>query len=240
MSKKFIAVCLGIVMVFSALIGAASAPAVTKVTAEIKAIIKVKLNGNTVTMKDAKGVLTPPLIYKSKVYLPADVLMGQLGIAYEYNVKTGAVTLGERLGEGISFIVGCKYKFDDRANNDDAGITKDEAKLSIGDQAYGLGFYAVDPMTREAYAPMLTLYPAKKFQKLTFTAGAEKSGKCLVTVREGTNEDGTLLKEVKLEDGQRTETTEVDIGAYDTVTIRLVGESNNAEEKAVVGDIYLK
>jgi len=94
MKKKWI-LMLAVVMLFAFTAGVVAAPAVQEITANLATDIKITLNGNAWTPKDADGSTMAPIVYNGRTYLPVRAIGEALGVKVDWNNDTRTVILGE-------------------------------------------------------------------------------------------------------------------------------------------------
>jgi hypothetical protein len=94
MKKKWI-LMLAVVMLFAFTAGVVAAPDVQQITAKLANDVKITLNGNAWTPKDADGSTMVPISYKGRTYLPVRAIGEALGVKVDWNSETRTVILGE-------------------------------------------------------------------------------------------------------------------------------------------------
>jgi len=94
MKKKWI-LMLAVVMLFAFTAGVVAAPAVQEITANLATDIKITLNGNAWTPKDADGSTMAPIVYNGRTYLPVRAIGEALGVKVDWKQDTRTVILGE-------------------------------------------------------------------------------------------------------------------------------------------------
>ncbi|MDD2372521.1 MAG: stalk domain-containing protein [Syntrophomonadaceae bacterium] len=94
MKKKWI-LMLAVVMLFAFTAGVVAAPAVQEITANLANDVKITLNGNAWTPKDADGSTMVPILYQGRTYLPVRAVGEALGLKVDWDKDTRTVILGE-------------------------------------------------------------------------------------------------------------------------------------------------
>jgi hypothetical protein len=94
MKRKWI-VMLAVIMLFAFTAGVVAAPAVQEITANLANDVKITLNGNAWTPKDADGSTMVPILYQGRTYLPVRAIGEALGVKVNWDNDTRTVILGE-------------------------------------------------------------------------------------------------------------------------------------------------
>jgi len=94
MKRKWI-VMLAVIMLFAFTAGVVAAPAVQEITANLANDVKITLNGNAWTPKDADGSTMVPILYNGRTYLPVRAVGEALKVKVDWDANTRTVILGE-------------------------------------------------------------------------------------------------------------------------------------------------
>ncbi|GAB1157538.1 hypothetical protein YWY31_35630 [Paenibacillus illinoisensis] len=198
--------------------GALAATGLEPIKAYLNSKISLKMNGETVTAKDANGKTVLPITYNGTTYLPVRAVGTLLGTEITYDSATSSVLIG---GE-----------------NETGPVTKDKVTLST------LGTTVLGSTAWHTKDPAETTYKGKDYKDVYLHTDSVKQGDdfqimtgkkysslhlelaALVGNQEiqVINQDNTVLKKLSISPGSGLVSLDVDVSGTEAVFVEIVSE----------------
>ncbi|HEX3030344.1 MAG TPA: hypothetical protein VHT34_13840 [Clostridia bacterium] len=232
-SKKVLAITLALVFIVGSFSGVMAATTIIKIQAEQNTKAVIKINGNTVDLRDANKSKIFPIMYKGKQYLPADVF-ALIGKAYNYDSKTVTSWIGEKPGKGVDLLkVAVKGDYDYYT---DACKTLDKKLLEYNGKTFACGFvFKSIKNSSENYA-YYDYNLNNKYQKLNAVL-VSKSGSPKFIFKD--LDSNVELQSVILNEGESS-VVSVDIGAVKNLRIYVDVSDSDGNTNGIIAEPYLK
>lgn len=138
--RGYLAGVLTFVILFSLGTAAFAGDTMKSLSVKIDTKVKVFLNGTAFTVKDDKGKAVKPLYYNGTYYLPVKAIANAGELAYNFDVKTKSMSLGQL--SNFVYVDAKMYK-------DFYGtmFTKDPAKVVFNDKTFKTAITNIAPLT---------------------------------------------------------------------------------------------
>ncbi len=236
MNKKLIAIILSIVCVFSAIAGAVAASNSQTISAVLSFNTPIKYNGVVQEFKDATGKTVYPIMYEGTTYLPVRAVCGLANIPVDWDAATGTVLLGEK---DKTIVNDELYKMSTSIWVD-GKVTSDPSELVIDGLAYDYGIVAGSTTGDGANQCWRIGYflTNQKYSKLHVKALCREGDTGTLVFRKN-DENGSVLKEVKLTDGI-SQDVEINVTGSDKVWLGVYRDKGKDHNYIVITDMYLK
>lgn len=237
MKKRVLAIILAVACIGSMFIGAIAASNSQSVQALLSFDTTIKFNGVTQEFKDAAGSRVYPLMYEGTTYLPVRAVCGLAGIAVDWDGATRTVILGEKDKVKVNESI---FKFGNSIWTQ-GKVTSDMSELVIDGQGYDFGIvaYSETGVGSSQCWDIGEFNTQQKYSKLEAKALATESANMTLVFRKD-NEDGTVLKEVKLGGGVAKD-FEVNVAGADKVWLGFYAEDKGSLKKdVIITNMYLK
>ena len=138
--RGYLAGVLTFVILFSLGTAAFAGDTMKSLAVKIDTKVNVFLNGTAFTVKDDRGKTVKPLFYNGTYYLPVKAIANAGGLAYNFDVRTKAMSLGQL----SNFVYVDAKMYEDFYGT---MFTKDPAKVVFNDKAYKTAITNIAPLT---------------------------------------------------------------------------------------------
>jgi hypothetical protein len=205
MKKKLLMTLSGsVILLVGMAAGALASTQLQEIKAYLNGELKVRANGQIVSLKDGNGKTVLPITYNGTTYLPVRSVSSLLGVAVNYNAQAKEVVIGEQQA-GVPI------------NKEDFNNTlysKDSAQTTFNGKDYGEVLYSVSGSNIKYTA----LSPLGKYTKLILQFAATGQDVDAIEIKD--IDKNTLLKKVgKISTSAGIQTIEVSISGVSNISI---------------------
>ncbi|WP_145407301.1 stalk domain-containing protein [Paenibacillus xylanexedens] len=198
--------------------GALAATGLEPIKAYLNSKITLKLNGETVTAKDANGKNVLPITYNGTTYLPVRAVGTLLGTEISYDGATSSVLIGGT--NGSTPVTNNKLTLSSLGTSvlgSTAWHTKDPAETSYKGKDYKDVYLHNDPSTQGSDIQINT---GKKYTSLHVELAALQGNQKIQVV----DQDRTVLKTVNITPEDGLISLDVDVKGTEAVYVEIVAE----------------
>ncbi|MCF7756255.1 copper amine oxidase N-terminal domain-containing protein [Paenibacillus xylanexedens] len=198
--------------------GALAATGLEQIKAYLNSKITLKMNGATVTAKDANGKTVLPITYNGTTYLPVRAVGSLLGTEITYDSATSSVLIGGKSETGP--VTNDKVTLSTLGTTvlgSTAWHTKDPAETTYKGKDYKDVYLHTDSVKQGDDFQIMT---DKKYSSLHLELAALQGNQEIQVI----NQDNTVLKKLSISPGSGLVSLDVDVSGTEAVFVEIVSE----------------
>ncbi|MBE7681157.1 MULTISPECIES: stalk domain-containing protein [Paenibacillus] len=198
--------------------GALAATGLEPIKAYLNSKISLKMNGATVTAKDANGKTVLPITYNGTTYLPVRAVGTLLGTEITYDSATSSVLIGGENGTGpVTKDKVTLSTLGTTVLGSTAWHTKDPAETTYKGKDYKDVYLHTDSVKQGDDFQIMT---GKKYSSLHLELAALVGNQEIQVI----NQDNTVLKKLSISPGSGLVSLDVDVSGTEAVFVEIVSE----------------
>ncbi|MBY0219533.1 copper amine oxidase N-terminal domain-containing protein [Paenibacillus illinoisensis] len=198
--------------------GALAATGLEPIKAYLNSKISLKMNGETVTAKDANGKNVLPITYNGTTYLPVRAVGTLLGTEITYDSATSSVLIGGENGTGpVTKDKVTLSTLGTTVLGSTAWHTKDPAETTYKGKDYKDVYLHTDSVKQGDDFQIMT---GKKYSSLHLELAALVGNQEIQVI----NQDNTVLKKLSISPGSGLVSLDVDVSGTEAVFVEIVSE----------------
>lgn len=198
--------------------GALAATGLEPIKSYLNSKITLKMNGATVTAKDANGKTVLPITYNGTTYLPVRAVGSLLGTEITYDSATSSVLIGGTNGSAPSETNKLTLSsLGTSVLGTSAWHTKDPAETTYKGKDYKDVYLHTDSVKQGDDFQIMT---GKTYSSLHLELAALQGNQEIQVI----NQDNTVLKKLSLAPGSGLVSLDVDVSGTEAVFVEIVSE----------------
>ncbi|PQP83025.1 hypothetical protein C0Q44_16900 [Paenibacillus sp. PCH8] len=198
--------------------GALATTGLEQIKAYLNSKITLKMNGATVTAKDANGKTVLPITYNGTTYLPVRAVGSLLGTEITYDSASSSVLIGSNNGSAPSETNKLTLSsLGTSVLGTSAWHTKDPADTSYKGKDYKDVYLHTDSVKQGDDFQIMT---GKKYSSLHLELAALKGNQEIQVI----NQDNTVLKKLSISPGSGLVSLDVDVSGTEAIFVEIVEE----------------
>ncbi|OMF14287.1 hypothetical protein BK131_12475 [Paenibacillus amylolyticus] len=198
--------------------GALAATGLEPIKAYLNSKITLKMNGATVTAKDANGKTVLPITYNGTTYLPVRAVGSLLGTEITYDSATSSVLIGGTNGSAPSETNKLTLSsLGTSVLGTSAWHTKDPAETTYKGKDYKDVYLHTDSVKQGDDFQIMT---GKTYSSLHLELATLQGNQEIQVI----NQDNTVLKKLSISPGSGLVSLDVDVSGTEAVFVEIVSE----------------